>query len=271
LQISHLKVVGPSNWGTLRRGIERIEELQSRGFEVAFDQYPWTATSTGLKICVPGWAYEGGEQAFQRRLREPAQYRKILEETNREIAVRGGGGENIMIASVGTAECAWMAGKRLDEIAGRLRLTPGDAALHILRQDGPAVVAIYFCLCEEDVVCAMQSPCQCLCTDGILGAHPHPRAYSSFPRFLGRYVRDKKLMTLEAAIRKITMEPARRLRLWDRGIIREGMDADLVLFDPDSIADVNCYERPSLPPAGIERVWVRGELKSIGAPGGSSV
>lgn len=260
LQISHFKSLGPPNWGMVRQGIQRIEALRAKGFDVTFDQYPWTAACTGLKVCAPQWAFEGGEQGFQNRLKDPVEYERVLADTRAEVKVRGGG-ECIMIASVATEEYAWMAGKKMDEISQKLGLETSEAILHILQHEGPAVIAIYFSISEEDVVHVMQSPWQCVCTDGIMGAHPHPRTYASFPRFLGRYVRDMKLMPLEKAIHKITMEPARRLRLWDRGIIREGMSADLVLFDPDTIIDVNSYLEPGIPPVGIEKVWVRGEEK----------
>ncbi|HOF94318.1 MAG TPA: amidohydrolase family protein, partial [Clostridia bacterium] len=144
--------------------------------------------------------------------------------------------------------------------AAKLGMDVGTAVLHILQHEGPAVIAIYFSIGEDDVVYVMQSPHQCVCTDGIVGAHPHPRTYASFPRFLGRYVRDAKLMPLETAIHKITMEPARRLRLWDRGIIREGMSADLVLFNPETIIDVNSYLEPEIPPIGISKVYIQGKL-----------
>jgi N-acyl-D-amino-acid deacylase len=137
----------------------------------------------------------------------------------------------------------------------------GEAALHILQHEGPAVIAIYFSISEDDVTAVMKSRYHCICTDGIMGAHPHPRTFSSFPRFLGRYVREKKVLTLEEAIRHITAEPARRLRLWDRGLIREGMSADLVLFDPDTILDTNSYMEPDQAPSGILQVWVQGETR----------
>ena len=113
------------------------------------------------------------------------------------------------------------------------------------------------------MIYVMRSDAHCVCTDGIVGAHPHPRAYASFPRFLGHYVRDLKVMPLEEAIRHITSEPARRLRLWDRGLIRRGMDADLVLFDPLTINNANSYLEPAIPPVGIHRVWVLGKEVGI--------
>lgn len=261
LQISHLKALGKPNWGKVHQALEKIGELRKMGLDVTFDQYPWTAACTGLKVCAPQWAFEGGEQGFQARLKDPEQYAKVLEETRAEIKVRGGA-EAILIASVATEEYAWMAGKKMDEICEKLGgMEVGEAVLHILQHEGPAVIAIYFSISEDDVKFVMQSPYHCVCTDGIMGAKPHPRTYASFPRFLGTYVRDEKVMPLEEAIRHITSEPARRLRLWDRGLIREGMSADLVLFDPDTIKDVNTYMEPDVPPVGIKKVWVLGDLK----------
>jgi len=258
LQISHLKALGKPNWGKVKDALKKIQSFNDMGYEVTFDQYPWTAACTGLKVCAPQWAFSGGEQMFQKRLADPGEYQRILKDTNEEIGVRGGG-KAILIASVATEEYSWMAGHYMDEIAEKLGMEVGDAVLHILKHEGPAVIAIYFSISEEDVALVMQSPYHCVCTDGIMGEHPHPRTYSSFPRFLGHYVRDRKVMTLQEAIRHITSEPARRLRLWDRGIIREGMDADLVLFDPEKICDTNSYIEPAQAPAGIRQVWVLGE------------
>ena len=233
LQISHLKALGKPNWGKVHEALGKIEELRKMGLDVTFDQYPWTAACTGLKVCAPQWAFEGGERGFQARL----------------------------IASVATEEYGWMAGKKMDYICEKLGMEVGEAVLHILQHEGPAVIAIYFSISEDDVKFVMQSPYHCVCTDGIMGAKPHPRTYSSFPRFLGTYVREMGVMPLEEAIKHITGEPARRLRLWDRGLVREGMSADLVLFDPETIKDVNSYMEPDIPPVGIKKVWVLGQLR----------
>ena len=263
LQISHHKALGKPNWGKVHQSIAKINDLRALGYDLTIDQYPWEAASTGLKVCAPGWAFAGGEQAFLDRLRDPETYRKILAETREEIEVRGGA-HAILIASVATEEYTWMEGKRMDEICEKLGMEVGEAVLSILQHEGTSVVATYFSISEDDVRFVMQAPYHCVCTDGIVGGKPHPRAYASFPRFLGTYVRDKKVMALEEAIRHITSEPARRLRLWDRGLIREGMDADLVLFDPETIKDVNSYMQPDLPPVGIRKVWVLGEEKYSG-------
>lgn len=260
LQISHHKALGPGNWGKVKQSVAAIYEMRSKGYDVTIDQYPWTAACTGLKVCVPQWAYDGGEQGFQSRLKDPAAYEQILRETRAEIQARGGAA-CIMLASVATEEYGWMAGLKMDEISSRLGMEVGEAVLHILQHEGPEVIAIYFSISEEDVIYVMKTDIHCVCTDGIVGAHPHPRAYASFPRFLGHYVRDEQVMPLQEAIRHITSEPARRLRLWDRGLIREGLDADLVLFDPATINNANSYLEPTIPPVGIHRVWVLGELK----------
>lgn len=260
MHISHLKALGYRNWGKVGLALERITSLREDGYDITFDQYPYTAACTGLKVLVPMWAYEGGEKEFQNRLTNPAEYAKILEGVNKNIEARGGT-EKIFIATVASEENAWMSGNDLKVISEKMNLEPGVAALKILQIEGPSVVAIYFSISEDDVNFVMKSPIQGICTDGIIGTHPHPRAYGSFPRFLGYYSRKLKLVSLEEAIRKITLEPARRLRLWDRGLIREGLSADLVLFDADKITDRNTYLNPKEYPEGIKYVWVQGELK----------
>lgn len=260
LHISHLKALGPANWGKAREALKKIEEINKKGLEINFGQYPYDAACTGLKVIVPTWAYEGGEKNFQERLNDKDEYEKILSGVNNNIKKRGGANK-ILIATVRTKENGWMSGKDLDFIAKKIGLPPGKTALEILKKEGPSVVAVYFAISSDDVAYIMKSPLQVICTDGIIGSHPHPRTYGSFPRVLGKYVRELNIMRLEEAIRKMTMEPARRLRLWDRGIIREGMSADLVLFDPKTIIDKNSYLEPKVYPEGIKAVWVLGDLK----------
>jgi len=260
LHISHLKSLGPANWGKVREALNKIEEINKEGLEINFGQYPYDASCTGLKVIVPTWAYEGGEKAFQERLNDKSEYKKILEGVNTNIKKRGGA-DKILIATVRTKENSWMSGKDLDFISKKVGLHPGKAALDLLTKEGPSVVAVYFAISPDDVAYIMKSSLQTICTDGIIGSHPHPRTYGSFPRVLGKYVRELSIMKLEEAIRKMTMEPARRLRLWDRGLIREGMSADLVLFDPKTIIDKNSYLEPKIFPEGIKIVWVMGKIK----------
>lgn len=258
--ISHLKSLGPNNWGKVREALTRIEQLNENGIEVNFCQYPYEAACTGLKVVVPTWAYAGGEEAFQSRLKNKEIYQEILNGVNSKIEGRAGA-KNIIISTVRTEENSWMVGKDLEYISQQIKLSPGEAALELLQKEGPSVLAVYFAISPDDVTYIMKSPLQTICTDGIVGSHPHPRTYGSFPRVLGKYVRELKLMSLQEAIRKMTSEPARRLRLWDRGIIREGMCADLVLFNPNTVIDKNTYKEPKLFPEGILSVWVNGDLR----------
>ena len=260
VHISHLKILGPKNWGKVREALNKIEELNNKGMEMNFGQYPYGASCTGLKVVVPSWAFEGGENAFQERLTKKEIYQKILKGVNYNIKARGGS-DKILIASVKTKENSWMSGKDLKYVAEKMKLSPGEAALELLKKEGPSVVAVYFSISLDDVAYIMKSPLQTICTDGIMGSQPHPRTYGSFPRVLRKYVRELKIMSLEEAIRKMTLEPARRLRLWERGIIREGMCADLVLFNPQTVSDKNSYLEPKIYPEGIHAVWVNGDLK----------
>lgn len=260
LHISHLKALGYRNWGKVGEALEKLYQLKAEGIDVTFDQYPYTAACTGLKVIVPMWAYEGGEQKFQERLKDRQEYDKIAAEAQANIERRGGP-EKILIGAVATEENQWMAGKSLAEISEKWNASPVDTALKMLQVEGPSVVAIYFSISEEDVETVMKSSLHCVCTDGIIGAHPHPRAYGAFSQILGYYCRERKVLTLPEAIRKMTSEPARQLRLWDRGLVREGMSADLVLFDPDTVANTNSYFEPKKSPKGILGVWVQGERK----------
>ena len=260
LHISHLKALGPSNWGKVSNALEKIEGLRKEGLDVTFDQYPYEATCTGLKVVVPMWAYSGGEDKFQERLLDKEERTKILFEVKENIEKRGGPGK-VVIAYIPSEKNSWMNGKDLQFISSRMDMCPAELVLHILKVEGPSVVAIYFSISPEDVKKAMKSPWQAICTDGIMGSSPHPRLYGSFPRVLGYYCRELGLLSLQEAIRKMTMEPARRLRLWDRGLIREGMIADLVLFDPNQIGELNSYTDPKQYPKGIKAVWIDGKIR----------
>ncbi|MCI8423081.1 MAG: D-aminoacylase [Lawsonibacter sp.] len=262
LEISHLKSLGPNNWGKVLKILERMEELQQEGWDIGFDQYPWNAGSTGLRVTVPGWAYAGGEDAFEARLRDPETYAKVAAETA-EILRERGGGARIQVAAVpeSTEDFSWMPGLRMDAVAERLGMDEVTAILYVLSKTRSTVLCVYHSISEDDVQAVMRSPYQVVCTDGIVGSVPHPRAYSTYPRFLGHYVRDLGIMPLEAAIHHITGEPARRLRLWDRGLVREGLSADLVLLDYNRVIDTNSYVDPIQFPAGIEKVWVKGVLR----------
>ena len=262
MEISHLKSPGPSNWGIVAGILKRMDELTAEGYDIGFDQYPWDAGSTGMKVMIPGWAYAGGVDKFGERLKDPATKAQIVKETEAILKERENG-KCVQIAAIpeSTEDLDWTCGLRLDKVAEILKMDEVSAIFYILLRTRSTAVCVYHSISEDDVQMVMKSPYHVVCTDGIVGTVPHPRAYSSFPRFLGRYVRDLGIMPLETAIHHITGEPARRLRLWDRGLIREGMLADLVLFDYDRIMDTNSYAEPIRLPEGILKVWVSGVLR----------
>lgn len=262
LHISHLKALGYRNWGKVDAALEKLYKLKKEGVDVTFDQYPYEAACTGLKVLAPMWAYEGGEQGFQSRLLDENEYEKIAAQVRSNIEARGGA-DKILIATVAREVNQWMAGNNLAYISKKLNIEAEHAALRILQDDGPSVVAIYFSISEEDVRTVMKSDLHCVCTDGIMGSHPHPRLFGAFTRVLSYYCREMKILTLEEAIRKMTSEPARRLRLWDRGLVREGLSADLLLFDINTVENQNSYLEPKKSPTGIKAVWVKGEKKYI--------
>ncbi|GAH73505.1 unnamed protein product, partial [marine sediment metagenome] len=169
LHISHLKALGPKNWGKVTQALEKITTLREEGFEICFGQYPYAASCTGLKVVVPGWAYEGGEQGFQKRLNDKEEYEKVLAGVNKNIKARGGA-DKILIATVATKENTWMAGKNLKVISEKMNLEPGKTVLNILKVEGPSVVAVYFSISDQDVTTVMKNSLQTICTDGIMGS-----------------------------------------------------------------------------------------------------
>jgi N-acyl-D-amino-acid deacylase len=260
LHISHLKALGYRNWGSAEKILKRLDEIKKHGYDITFDQYPYSATCTGLKVIVPIWAYAGGEKAFIKRLSDKEEYKRILLDTRNNIEARGGA-KRIMIASVVSDKNQWMAGKDLEYIAKKLDMHEEEVALKILHDEGPSVVAIYFSISDDDVERIMKHPLHGICTDGIIGDHPHPRAYGSFPRVLGYYVRELNLLSMQEAIRQMTSEAAYRLRIFDRGLIRVGMKADLVVFDENKVNATNSYSNPTKISKGIKKVFVDGKIK----------
>lgn len=257
IHISHLRAIGYKNWGKIEKVLQKIKNYRDEGIDITYDNYPYVATCTGLKVLIPTWAYEGGEMEFLDRLKREEIYQEILKEVFANIEKRGGK-ENIFIASTSTNK--WLLGKNLEQICEKTGLSSAETVIEILKEEKFGVVAIYFSISKDDLNCIMKDPLQGICTDGIISDFTNPGVYGSFPRVLGYYTRKMGLMTIEEAIRKMTSEPAIRMRLWDRGIIREGMTADLVLFDPEKIRDDNTFLNPVKYPIGIKAVFVNGKL-----------
>ncbi len=263
VEVSHLKAMGRGNWGCGRELLEKLEAARREGVDIAADQYPYEATSTSLSALAPEWAHAGGVNALLRRLSSPDLASRLREDMMREIAVRGGP-DKIMITSLSSDRNIGFSGKTVAQIAGTWRCSPEQAVVRLLIEEQAAVGAVFFLLSEEDVAAILASDRVSVGSDGRgrnaaddLGEATHPRSYGTFPRILGRYVREKKLLPLERAVYKMTALPAARLGFKGRGLLRAGFAADLVLFDPSAVEDRADFNDPQYA-AGILHVWVNG-------------
>lgn len=266
LHISHLKIAGKRNWGQSQEVLSIIDKARNEGLDVTFDQYPYVAGSTMLDAVIPPWYHKGGQEKLLERLKDPKTREQIRHDQAGDsksfvnVVANSGGWGGIFISSVRTEKNKFAEGKSIQQIAIETGKTPLDAVADLLIEEDGAATMINFYGDEGDLEKIMQHPCMCACTDGIVGGKPHPRAYGSYPRILGRYVRERKIMSLEAAVQKMTANPARRLNLQNRGILKEGMKGDITIFDPDTIIDVGTFSQPNQYPKGITYVFVNGHL-----------
>jgi dihydroorotase/N-acyl-D-amino-acid deacylase len=264
VNIWHLKVGGRANWGRMPHVIERINAARAEGLDVAANVYPYVASGTSLSTLAPNWAMEGGYAEMQKRLADPAQLPKILDEFRAQIAKRGEHG--IFVARILNPALAQYEKKFIEDIAHDMNTTPEDALVRLFRESPSSPSVIFFSMREDDVQYALKQPYVSIGSDS--GAPPpsarnsgpsvHPRAYGTFPRVIGHYVRDVPLFTLEEAVRKATSQAALRCNLGDRGILRAGMKADIVVFDPATIRDVATFDDPHRMSEGITDVIVNG-------------
>jgi len=266
-QVTHHKIVGTKNRGSSTATLGLIEAARARGVDATIDQYPYTASSSGLTILLPAWSLDGGQKATVKRLANPATRAKVRAAVVENIQYDRGGGDpkNVVIAS-----CQWdpsLAGKSLADItrARGLEVTLEHAAetLLTLVEKGGAQ-AVYHAMAEEDLERILSHPATMVASDGeipIFGkAAPHPRSYGTFARVLGRYVRERGLLTLEQAVRKMSSFPAQRLGLLDRGVLRPGLKADLAVFDRARVADKATFEQPHQYAEGFRLVVVNGQV-----------
>lgn len=265
--VTHAKVVGRPSWGRSAEMLAAVDAARGAGVDVMLDVYPYTASSTSLSILVPSWALAGGDSAFARRVREPALRDSIVRGIVHLIDIERGGGdlEFVQFARVGWDRT--LEGRRLADWARRRGLVPSartGAELIIEATLNGGAGAVYHVMSEDDVRRIMRHPQAMIASDGGLtqpgAGHPHPRAYGTFPRVLARYVREHGVLTLEQAVQKMTAMPAARIGLRDRGRIAEGMMADLVIFDPATVADRSTFTEPHQYPAGIPFVIVNGTV-----------
>lgn len=269
LLISHFKAVGRQNWHKMPIALEKLERARARGIDVSFDQYPYTAGSTILSAILPPWAVEGGTAPMLQRLQVKDNRERIKREIREGLPPEAGGWDNlarcagwegIFITSVKSEANRWVEGKHLVEIAEQRKQDPADAAFDLLLEEGGNVGMIDFIASEECIKQALAHDLQMVCTDGLLlGSKPHPRSYGAFPRVL-RYAREEKVLSLPQAVRHMTSMPAQRLGLKDRGLLKEGYVADVVIFDPETVADRSTYMEPRQYPVGIPYVIIGGEV-----------
>jgi N-acyl-D-amino-acid deacylase len=265
LQISHLKTQGPRNWSKLDTVFARIEAASRPGLQITFDRYPYIAYATGLTNLFPVWSRDGGTEAFLARLADAAVSPRIKAETLAKVDLIGGW-ENVHISSVRDSTDRAAEGKRLGTYAKAVSTDPYDLTVAMLNRNRGSIGMVGFAMSEENLDRILAHPNGMVASDGGAFAiegptrrgSPHPRGLGTFPRVLGRYVRERKALTLAQAIAKMTTFPATVLKLHDRGRLRVGATADVVVFDPATVADRATFEEPFHYPAGIKVVVVNG-------------
>jgi N-acyl-D-amino-acid deacylase len=272
--IFHMKTMYRQNWGGMPRVIQRVEAARREGLDVTADVYPYVAASADMDALLPLWAREGSTEDMLARLRDPSARERI----KRDLAVStveweneyygAGGAEGFLIADVTNPSLKPLVGKRLSEIARDRGVDPVKALLDIVLEDRGTTRFVSFIMDEKDVALALAQPWAAFCTDSehhavdgpLSEGKPHPRAYGAFPRIFARYVREQGLIRLEDAVRRASALPAQILGLRDRGLLREGFRADLVVLDPATITDRATFEEPHQYATGIDYVVVNGQV-----------
>lgn len=276
-EVFHFKAAYGPGWGTLMKEAGRhVDAARARGVDVAADLYVYTAGGTGLEATVPSWAHEGGQEALLQRLADPAIRARLKREIKGgspgwwNIVEAAGGWKGVVLVNAQNPDNAKYHGRSIADIAKELKRDPADIAFDFVCQAKTGrVLALYYMMSEPDIETALRYSWTSIGSDAgtalqpggddALGL-PHPRSYGNFPRVISRFVREKHTLTLEDAIRKMTSWPATRMRIADRGLIREGMWADVVIFDYDKIQDRATYQHPDLTPDGIDYVLVNGQV-----------
>jgi N-acyl-D-amino-acid deacylase len=270
--IYHLKIGAKANWGHMADIRALVESAQTRGVDVTACQYPYMAGGTGLQATLPGWAQEGGREKMLERLRDPAQRARMRHDIEANVEVENllGGAtfDGVQIASVPPDKDQSILGKRLSQIAAERGKDNWETLFSVLLENDGRVGALFHMMSEDDVKTAMAFPWVSVGTDaaaikpdGELGrGQPHPRTYGTFPRILGHYVRDEHVLPLHEAIRKMTSLAAKQLNIANRGLLRDGYFADVVVFDPKTVNDRATYEKPHQFPVGINTVIVNGAV-----------
>ena len=276
-EVFHFKAAYSPGWGKLMQEAgQHLDAARSRGVDVAADLYVYTAGGTGLEATIPSWAHEGGNEALIKRLGDPETRARLKREIVTgspgwwNIIEASGGWQNVILVNAQNPDSARFQGRSIADIAKELAKDPADTAFDFVAQAKTGrVLAIYHMMSEQDIVTALKFPWTSIGSDAGTALTPggddalglaHPRSYGNFPRVIARYVRETHTLTLEDAIRKMTSWPATRMRIADRGLVREGMWADAVIFDYEKIQDRSTYEHPDVTPDGIDFVLVNGQV-----------
>ncbi len=271
-EIYHLKIAGRDNWAKANSILNRIESARQDGIQIGADMYPYVAGATGLDAAMPTWVQEGGYNAWVARLRDPATRERVIDEMTSPVSdwenlFRLAGPDGIVFDTFNSPELRRYLGMSLAEVARERDTSPAEAAIDLVIEDGSRVGAIYFLMSEENVRAILEKPWVTFGSDApaqaprgvFLEQGTHPRAYGTFARVLGHYVRDEGVLSLPEAIHRMTGLPAQNLRLAHRGTLAEGNYADIVIFDADSIRDLATFESPQQFAVGVRDVFVNGE------------
>jgi N-acyl-D-amino-acid deacylase len=271
-EIYHIKAAGKANWAKFDELLAQIEAARKAGDKITADMYTYTAAGTGLDACLPPWTEEGGYPALFKRLRDPTTRTKIAAEvktpTNdwENLYLAAGSPGNILLVGFKSEKLKPLTGKTLAEIATMRKSDPIETLMTLIAEDESRIDTVYFLMAEENVRKALGKPWISFGSDEasqapegpFLKSHPHPRAYGNFARVLGKYARDEKLLSLGEAVRRLSSLPATNLGLDHRGLIADGMFADLVVFDPEKIADQATFAEPHQYAVGVKDVFVNG-------------
>lgn len=270
IQISHHKALGRDNWGLVSRSLKMVDEARAEGIDVTIDQYPYDYCSTNMRACLPPWAQAGGVEAVTKRLADSQIRGKIAAEIEDSLSFSKPCGWESMLRHAGGAQGALVVycpntrqweGKTLQEIATAMKVTPIEALFEIISANNGNDLACYAAIGDDDIKTVLAHPATMIGADSIPvaeGAKAHPRSFGTHPRVIAKYVREEKTLSLEQAVHKMTGMPSARLGLQKKGLIRVGMDADIVIFDPEKIQDNATYEEPTLLASGIDYVYVGG-------------
>ncbi|WP_445381683.1 N-acyl-D-amino-acid deacylase family protein [Robiginitalea sp. IMCC43444] len=261
-EVYHFKASGEANWHLLDSAISLIDKAREEGLQITTDMYMYNASSTGLNVLLPAWAKDGGHLATMELMADPARRKQMIAEVSFHVPP-----ENILLVGFKNKDLRDLIGKTLAEVAAERNISPAEAVADLIYEDDSRIQVVYFSMKEENIEKKLKLPYMAVCSDAgsytnegpFLAQSTHPRAYGSFSRLLAHYVRERKLISLEEAVRRLSGLPAENLRLKKRGLLKNGYFADLVLFDPEKVQDHATFEKPHQYATGITHVFVNGQ------------